>query len=103
MKIIGFCDENTAIALRLVGITETIVPQNNAVQLWNQLIERDDIGIIFVTEHMAEILGKYLQEFRNLHTVPIIVEIPDAQGRKKDHVDYISHLIKKAVGVEVKR
>jgi hypothetical protein len=31
------------------------------------------------------------------------VEIPDKQGRKSDHIDYISYLIKKAVGMEIKR
>ena len=38
-----------------------------------------------------------------MQKTPIIVEIPDKKGRIKDHVDYISRLIKKAVGVEVEK
>jgi V/A-type H+-transporting ATPase subunit F len=63
----------------------------------------DDIGIIFITEEIAETLDKYLKEFRIRNNLPIIVEIPDKKGRRKDHVDFVSHLIKKAVGIEVNR
>ena len=50
-----------------------------------------------------KLLGKYLKDYRISHDTPIIVEIPDKKGRIKDHQDYISHLIKKAVGVEIKK
>ena len=103
MKLVGISDRDTAIALRLVGIQETYIPDKDAVNIWNKIIEQTDIGIIFITEEIADELGKYLKDFRNRNTVPIIIEIPDKKGRRKDHVDYISHLIKKAVGVEVKK
>ena len=101
MRIVGFCDRDTAIALKLVGIQDIVVPlDGEEIKQWNKLEEQEDIGIIFITEEFVDKLGKILAEYRIRNTIPIIVEIPDKKGRRKDHIDYISKLIKKAVGVE---
>ena len=103
MKLAAFCDNDTAVGMRLAGVNELFILNGNKLEIWNQIIERDDIGILFITEKIAEDLGKYLKEFRIRNNIPIIVEIPDKKGRIKDHVDFVSHLIKKAVGIEVKK
>jgi len=103
MKLAAFCDEDTAVGMRLAGIYELFIPDKNILEIWNQIKEREDIGILFLTEKIATDLGKYLREFRIRNNIPIIVEIPDKKGRMKDHVDFVSHLIKKAVGIEIKK
>ena len=103
MKLAALCDKDTAVGLRLAGIQELYVPNGNAKEIWNQISERDDIGILFVTEKISEDLGKYLKVFRIRNNIPIVVEIPDKKGRIKDHVDFVSHVIKKAVGVEISK
>ena len=103
MKIAAICDNDTAVGLRLAGLQELYVPDNDAVKIWNQISERDDIGIIFITEKIAEDIGKHLNDYRIRNNIPIVVEIPDKKGRKKDHFDFVSHLIKKAVGVEISK
>lgn len=103
MKLAALCDKDTAVGLRLAGIQEIYVSEGNEVKLWNQISERDDIGIVFINEKIAEDLDKYLKEYRLRNNVPIIIEIPDKKGRRKDHVDFVSHLIKKAVGVEINK
>ena len=103
MKLAALCDKDTAVGLRLAGIQEIYVSEGNEVKLWNQISERDDIGIVFVNEKIAEDLDKDLKEYRLRNNVPIIIEIPDKKGRRKDHVDFVSHLIKKAVGVEINK
>lgn len=103
MKLAALCDKDTAVGLRLAGIQEIYVSEGNEVKLWNQISERDDIGIVFINEKIAENLGKDLKEYRLRNNVPIIIEIPDKKGRRKDHVDFVSHLIKKAVGVEINK
>ena len=101
MKIAALCDIDTAVGFRLAGIQDIFVPNGNEKELWNKICEQENIGIIFITEKIADALGQYLKEFRIIHNIPIIVEIPDKKGRRKDHVDFISQLIKKAVGVEI--
>ncbi len=103
MKLAALCDKDTAVGLRLAGIQEIYVSEGNEVKLWNQISKRDDIGIVFINEKIAEDLDKYLKEYRLRNNVPIIIEIPDKKGRRKDHVDFVSHLIKKAVGVEINK
>lgn len=105
MNIVAICDKDTAVGLQLAGIKSVYVPskEKDTLQIWHELEDSiDSIGLIIVTEKIAEHVGKELNEFRLRHIIPIIVEIPDKQGRKTDHVDYISHLIKKAVGMEIK-
>ena len=101
MKIAGICDNDTAMGLRLAGIKDVYVPNGDAVKIWNEISDRDDIGIVFITEKIVEDIGNYLKDYRIRNNVPIVVEIPDKKGRKSEHLDFVSHLIKKAVGVEV--
>jgi len=103
MKLAALCDKDTVVGLRLAGIKDTYVPEGNASDVWNEVSSKDDIGILFVTEKIAEDLGRELKDFRLRNTIPIVIEIPDKSGRRKDHVDYVSHLIKKAVGVEISK
>ena len=103
MKLAALCDKDTAVGLRLAGIQEIYVSEGNEVKLWNQISEREDIGIVFINEKIAEDFDKDLKEYRLRNNVPIIIEIPDKKGRRKNHVDFVSHLIKKAVGVEINK
>ena len=108
MNIVAICDNHTGIGLRLAGVPDVRIPEplekNETVKLWNQIEdEATDIGLIILTEHIAELLGKQLEQFRIRNLLPIIIEIPDKSGRKMDHVDYVTHLIKKAVGMELKK
>jgi len=103
MKLAAICDSDTAIGLRLSGIQELFVPEDNPVKILDEISGRKDIGIVFVTEKIAQNISKYLKDFRLLHDTPIIVEIPDKKGRLEDHVDFVSHLVKKAVGIDVSK
>ena len=101
MKIACICDNDTAMGFRLAGIKDVFVPNNDTVKIWNEISDRDDIGIVFITEKIVEDIGKYLKDYRIRNNIPIIVEIPNKKGRKSEHKDFVSHLIKKAVGVEI--
>ncbi len=103
MKLAALCDKDTAVGLRLAGITDIFISEGNEVKLWNQISERNDIGIVFINENIVQELDKNLKEYRLRNNVPIIIEIPDKKGRRKDHVDFVSHLIKKTVGVEINK
>jgi V/A-type H+-transporting ATPase subunit F len=108
MNIVALCDHNTAIGLQLAGIHNVRVPESmdriDVIKLWNKIEEETvEIGLIILTEQIADVLGKQLEQFRIRNLLPIVLEIPDKTGRKKDHVDYVTHLIKKAVGMELNK
>ena len=73
MKIAAICDNDTAVGLRLAGLQELYVPDNDAVKIWNQISERDDIGIIFITQKIAEDIGKHLNDYRIRNNIPNII------------------------------
>ncbi len=103
MKLAAFCDSDTATGFHLAGLKEIFVPDGNEKDIWFNIIERDDIGVLFITEEIANSINEYLKDFRLRNSVPIIVEIPDKHGRKEGRVDFVSRLIKKAVGIEVNK
>ncbi len=103
MKIAAICDSDTAAGLRLAGIQDCFVPKDSSLLVFDELTHRNDVGIIFVTEKIAEQIGKQLKEFRLRNDLPVIVEIPDKKGHPEGHVDFISHLIKRAVGIDVSK
>ena len=103
MKIAGICDRDTAVGLRLAGIQELCIPDNNAAHIFKELSQRNDVGVIFITETIADKISRELNDFRLRHDIPIVVEIPDKSGHKTDRRSYVSYLIKKAVGIDIER
>ncbi|MGF3554866.1 MAG: V-type ATP synthase subunit F [Thermoplasmatota archaeon] len=104
MKLAGFTDRDTAVGLRLAGIHEIYIEEGeNLKEIWDQICKKKDIGILFITEKIAQDLGRSLKDFRIKNNIPIILEIPDKRGKIKGHVDFVSHLIKKAVGIEINK
>ena len=101
MKIAGLLDKDSAIGFRLAGIKDIYSSDNDILEKWEKITKRNDIGLILINERIAENIKLKLNEFRLRNTIPIVLEIPDKKGRIPDHIDYISNLIKKAVGVEI--
>ncbi|HDD57566.1 MAG: hypothetical protein J7K13_01690 [Thermoplasmata archaeon] len=104
MKIAAICDEDTAVGLKLAGVHEVYVPENNARELFKEVIARDDVGVLFVSENIADILSRDIKEYLlQQKGFPIVVEIPSKEKEKAEHIDHISLLIKRAVGVDIER
>lgn len=101
MRLSAICDKDTAVGLRLAGIHELFIPDDNPVKILDKISERDDVGVIFITEKIAKKISKDLKEFRLRYDIPIILEIPDKTGRLEDHIDFVSHLVKRAVGIDI--
>jgi len=103
MKIVAICDEDTALGLELAGIHEVYVPDGDEREIFHEIIEREDVGIMFVTEDVAKSISRDLKEFfLQGKEFPIIVEIPGKE-KVEGYIDNISSLIKRAVGVSVER
>ncbi|HID25746.1 MAG TPA: hypothetical protein EYP23_04715 [Thermoplasmata archaeon] len=104
MKIAALCDEDTAIGLRFAGVHEVYVPENNARELFSEVTGRDDIGVLFITESIADFIAREIKEYLlQQRSFPIVVEIPGKEEGKPEHMDHISLLIKRAVGVDIER
>ncbi|MBU0497980.1 MAG: V-type ATP synthase subunit F [Candidatus Thermoplasmatota archaeon] len=103
MKLAAICDKDTAMGLRLAGIQHIYAPPQQILPLLEKITKEHAAGVIFITEAIAEQFTRDLKDYRMIHHIPIIVEIPDKTGHKPDHIDFISHLIKRAVGIDVSK
>ncbi len=104
MKLAALCDQETAVGLRFTGLQELYIAEpQTAPALFQELTKRSDIGVVIITERIAHELGTVLKDFRIHKKLPIFIEIPDKTGKMEDHVDIVSHLIKRAVGIDVSK
>jgi len=103
MKIVAICDETIAIGLELAGVHEVYVPEGDERELFHDVIERDDVGVLFITENIARSISRELKDFfLQGKEFPIIVEIPGKE-KVEGYIDHISALIKRAVGISIDR
>jgi V/A-type H+-transporting ATPase subunit F len=103
MKIGVVGDFDTVTGFRLAGVKETYdVEEAGAAMEALKKLMKEDIGVIIITERLADQIRDETAELIEGKTLPIIVEIPDKKGPIEGKADPIMALIKKAVGVEVK-
>jgi V/A-type H+-transporting ATPase subunit F len=102
MKIAVLGDKDTALGFRLAGAHEVYSFDDTPLDMerlrnkLKELVERDDIGIILITERFVEKVE--LPEV----TVPIILQVPDKSGSKLGE-EAIKEIVRRAIGVELKR
>lgn len=100
MRISVVGDYDTVMGFSFAGIKEKrVVNEKNVKSAMEDLMKKDDIGLIIITERMAEIVRSDIEEWRE-KLYPIIVEIPDKMGTI-DRKDPIISLIKRTVGVDI--
>lgn len=105
MKVASITDHTTAIGLRLGGIKEAHEAEDivEAGELFEELVEEEEIGILIITEKLAQGMRKKIDKLTEEREHPIIAEIPDKGGPIPERKEVIRTLIKRAVGVEIKR
>ncbi|AEC51751.1 V-type ATP synthase subunit F [Pyrococcus sp. NA2] len=103
MKIVVMGDPDTVTGFRLAGIHEAYefdfsdLSIERARNKLRELIERDDIGIILITERLAQKIGEIPQV-----NLPIILQIPDKFGSIYGE-ELLREIVRKAVGIEIRR
>ena len=106
MEIALIGDRHTVYGFRLAGIRKTFVieeiRQEDIRGILKGLFD-DNIGIILVTEKVAEEIRNILQEVDRFRKgiMPIVVEIPDSGGPLPEKIDPMRELIKRTVGFEI--
>jgi V/A-type H+-transporting ATPase subunit F len=104
VKIAAIGEEDTIIGLRLAGIGDAFIASevSEIKAAIEKVLQNPDIGLLIITERLAEKVRNIINEIMERRTIPTIIEIPDRQGPIEREVDPISELIKRAVGVKLK-
>lgn len=100
MKIAAIGDPDTVALFKLAGVSRAVVADDPAAQ-FDELVAADDIGVIIMTERIADSIMKKITQVRLQRELPVIVEVPDKRGKMEEREDSIDTLIRRAVGVEI--
>jgi V/A-type H+-transporting ATPase subunit F len=104
-KVAVIGDFDTVMGFKLAGVGETYEVENSqdAGKVLRQLSKRDDIGVIIMTERVAEGVTEVLEEVLKTRKarIPVIVEVPDKRGPMKRLAVSIREMVKRAIGIEV--
>jgi len=105
MEIALIGDRHTVYGFRLAGIRKTFLMEEISQDIRETLkgLFSDKVGIILVTEKVAEERRDILEEANRLRKgiMPIILEIPDSSGPLPEKIDPMRGLIKRTVGFEI--
>lgn len=101
MKIAVIGDADTVALFKLAGVGRTLVADDDVAAQFDSLVATEDVGVIIVTEPIAQSIRKRIIQIKLQKELPIIVEVPDKQGKMEEWEDSVDQLIRRAVGVEI--
>ncbi|MDR1136880.1 MAG: V-type ATP synthase subunit F [Synergistaceae bacterium] len=94
-------NHDTLVGMKLAGIDGVVVHgYGEASVAMEQVLERTDVAILAVTEKIAELLPEAMQRLREQGELPVVVEIPDRHGTKRNP-DFLTKYVRDAIGVKM--
>jgi V/A-type H+-transporting ATPase subunit F len=101
MKIMVIGHPEAVLGFSLVGVHGQAVESADEInQALDQALEADDIGIILVTEDVANFIKERMEGLRLHSTVPLVVEIPGPRGRPPDQPS-LREVVMRAIGIKI--
>lgn len=102
MKIYLISDNrDTLVGMRLAGIKGIVVnDKRNIEKAFDALINKKEVGILLLTEKVAEAIRDKVNYVKQKLTYPLIVEIPDRHGSMKEE-DYITGYVRDSIGIKI--
>lgn len=92
---------DTWVGLRLAGIDGVIVhDRDNALSTMKKVFQNREIGILILTEKIADMISEEVMEYKVKSKVPLIIEIPDRHGSIRKY-DAIEKYISDSVGIRI--
>lgn len=99
MAVIG--DVDTVALFKLAGVGRTVVADDDVPAQFDELVGDEDVGVIIITERIAQSIMRKITQIKLQRELPIIVEVPDKRGKMEEREDSVNMLIRRAVGVEI--
>jgi V/A-type H+/Na+-transporting ATPase subunit F len=102
MKVFIISDNtHTLTGMRLSGIEGVVVHEREEILKELAKVKKNrDIGIILITELLAERVKLELDEIKLSSSLPIIVEIPDRHGTRQPP-DFLTRYIRESIGLKI--
>jgi len=101
MKYAIIGDEDSVLGFGIVGVPGQIATNaQEAKQAFAATLEDSDVGIIIMTEQVADMMRSTVDRYLFTESFPLIVEIPDRKGRRPDRPD-IKDMVNAAIGIKL--
>ncbi|MBE3090920.1 MAG: V-type ATP synthase subunit F [Candidatus Atribacteria bacterium] len=102
MKVFILSDNtHTLTGMRLSGVEGVVVHEKEDIlKELAKVKEKRDIGILLITELLAERVQLELNEMKLSRSLPIIVEIPDRHGTRQPP-DFLTRYIRESIGLKI--
>lgn len=92
---------DTLTGMRLAGIDGVVVHEREEIlEALEKVSSNEEIGILLLTELLAERIPEEIKEIRLDNTKPIVTIIPDRHGERR-RSDYITNYIKESIGLKI--
>ncbi len=94
-------DEDTVLGFRYAGIPgETVADVDAARQAFQRALKLPDVGIVIITDRVADTIRPTVNAQRFGQALPLVVEVPGPKGPSPQRQDLLA-LIREAVGIRV--
>jgi V/A-type H+-transporting ATPase subunit F len=101
MKYTIIGDEDAVLGFGMVGVKGSIAESPaEAEEAFKSILEDREVGIVIITERVAELIRPQVDRFIFTHTFPLIVEIPDRKGRITGKSG-IREMVNEAIGIKL--
>ncbi len=101
MKYFSLGDEDTVLGFSLVGVEGQVVQsQEEAISAFQKVIIRKDIGILLITEKIAQLISTLIEKRIYTLQFPLIVEIPDRNGPLPGRKS-VDEIIRSSIGIKI--
>jgi V/A-type H+-transporting ATPase subunit F len=101
MKILVIGNQEAVLGFSLVGVQgQTVKSAPDANQALDNAMANPDVGIVLVTEDIAELIEARMEQLKLRSTIPLVVEIPGPGGMKPDRPS-LNNIVLQAIGVKL--
>ena len=101
MKYYIIGDEDTILGFGMVGVQGRAVEnQEDAEAAFKNVLEDKEIGIIIITERIAQLIRTTVDRYLFRERFPLIVEIPDRTGPVSGRMG-IREMVNAAIGIKL--
>jgi V/A-type H+-transporting ATPase subunit F len=101
MKVLVIGHLEAVLGFSLVGVHgHAVTTAEDANQALDDALSASDVGIVLVTEEVANLIQARMDQLMLRSTVPLVVEIPGPAGPRPD-APSLSEVVKRAVGVKI--
>jgi V/A-type H+/Na+-transporting ATPase subunit F len=101
MKYAIIGDEDAVLGFGIVGVTGAVaVTADEARQAFQAQLENKEVGIIIMTEGVADMIRTLVDRYLLTESFPLIVEIPDRRGTRPNRPG-IKEMVNAAIGIKL--